>query len=167
MGDFQERKRHKNINTYFRWLPGWGGALDQVARGQTLMRRVGNPRFSCGYPAGRIGDRGDRGIVYVPNVYAPFWPLTLLGRSRLLLSLPPWFVLLEVVSPELVPDALSLSLKHILLYLIGCYVVLILCELLFLAMRKGPARGKTNQVEKGGKTQKKRFENGHGNLGAR
>ena len=25
-----------------------------------------------GYPAGRIGDRGDREIVYVPNVYVPF-----------------------------------------------------------------------------------------------
>ena len=24
------------------------------------------------YPAGRIGDRGDREIVYVPNVYVPF-----------------------------------------------------------------------------------------------
>ena len=25
-----------------------------------------------GYPAGRIGDQGDREIVYVPNVYVPF-----------------------------------------------------------------------------------------------
>ena len=25
-----------------------------------------------GFPAGRIGDRGDRQIVYVPNVYVPF-----------------------------------------------------------------------------------------------
>ena len=25
-----------------------------------------------GYPAGRIGDRGDREIVHVPNVYVPF-----------------------------------------------------------------------------------------------
>ena len=25
-----------------------------------------------GFPAGRIGDRGDREIVYVPNVYVPF-----------------------------------------------------------------------------------------------
>ena len=25
-----------------------------------------------GYPAGRIGDRGDREIAYVPNVYVPF-----------------------------------------------------------------------------------------------
>ena len=28
--------------------------------------------FSSGYPAGRIGDRGDREIVSVPNVYVPF-----------------------------------------------------------------------------------------------
>ena len=28
-----------------------------------------------GYPAGRIGDQGDREIVYVPNVYVPFRPL--------------------------------------------------------------------------------------------
>ena len=29
-------------------------------------------REDLGYPAGRIGDRGDREIVYVPDVYVPF-----------------------------------------------------------------------------------------------
>ena len=31
-----------------------------------------NITFSSGYSAGRIGDRGDREIVYVPNVFVPF-----------------------------------------------------------------------------------------------
>ena len=32
----------------------------------------GYPAGRIGYLAGRIGDRGDREIVYVPNVYVPF-----------------------------------------------------------------------------------------------
>ena len=34
-----------------------------------------------GFPAGRIGDRGDREIVYVPNVYVPFLALTIRGHG--------------------------------------------------------------------------------------
>ena len=34
--------------------------------------RPGTRPRGSGYPAGRIGDRGDREIVYVPNVYVPF-----------------------------------------------------------------------------------------------
>ena len=51
--------------------------------------RPGTRPGGIGYPAGRIGDRGDREIVYVPNVYVPFpaprfrckipWPLYLPG----------------------------------------------------------------------------------------
>ena len=34
--------------------------------------RPGTQPGGIGFPAGRIGDRGDREIVYVPNVYVPF-----------------------------------------------------------------------------------------------
>ena len=86
----QERKRHININKFFRdcarggGLPtGWPGVSRPVARGQKFMCCVRNPRSisifvrvpgreDIGYPAGRICDRGDREIVYVPNVYVPF-----------------------------------------------------------------------------------------------
>ena len=34
--------------------------------------RPGTRPGGLGFPAGRIGDRGDREIVYVPNVYVPF-----------------------------------------------------------------------------------------------
>ena len=34
--------------------------------------RPGTRPGGFGCPAGRIGDRGDREIVYVPNVYVPF-----------------------------------------------------------------------------------------------
>ena len=52
-----------------------GGSPDRVARGQLFICCVRNPRninISSGHPAGRIGDRGDREIVHVPNVYGPF-----------------------------------------------------------------------------------------------
>ena len=72
--------------------PGWGGISRPCDQGspdrwpwpgvKSLCAVCGNPRnitFSSGcpagrigYPAGRIGDRGDREIVYVPNVYVPF-----------------------------------------------------------------------------------------------
>ena len=32
------------------------------------------------HPAGRIGDRGDREILYVPNVYVPF-PASISGQD--------------------------------------------------------------------------------------
>ena len=34
--------------------------------------RPGTRPGGIGFPAGRVGDWGDREIVYVPNVYAPF-----------------------------------------------------------------------------------------------
>ena len=54
-----------------------------MARGQSFMCCVRNPRKTNVfvrvpsredgvYPARRIGDRGDREIVYVPIVYVPF-----------------------------------------------------------------------------------------------
>ena len=63
--------------------PGGGGVSRPVARGQQVYVLCAEPkehkRFrpgtrpgGIGFPAGRIGDRGDREIVYVPNVYVPF-----------------------------------------------------------------------------------------------
>ena len=60
-----------------------GGSPDRVEGGLptggqgskglcAVCRTQGTETFSSGYPAGRIGDRGDREIVYVPNVYVPF-----------------------------------------------------------------------------------------------
>ena len=43
--------------------------------------RPGTRPVGIGFPAGRIGDRGDREIVYVPNVYVPFPAPTLLSSS--------------------------------------------------------------------------------------
>ena len=40
----EERKRHTNIHNFVRWLPGWGGSPDQVARGQMFMCCVWKPR---------------------------------------------------------------------------------------------------------------------------
>ena len=87
----QERKRHININKFSRWLPGrGGGSPDRVGGGlptggqgskvyvlcaepkEHKHFRPGTRLGGIGFPAGRIGDRGDRGIVYVPNVYVPF-----------------------------------------------------------------------------------------------
>ena len=63
----QERKRHININKFFRWLPGWGGwSPDRVARGlptggqgSKVYVLCAEPKehkhFRPGYPAGRIG----------------------------------------------------------------------------------------------------------------
>ena len=42
--------------------------------------RPGARPGGVGFPAGRIGDRGDREIVYVPNVYVPF-PAPKSGRK--------------------------------------------------------------------------------------
>ena len=47
--------------------------------------RPGTQPGGIGYPAGRIGDRGDREIVYVPNVYVPF-PAPNKGQLMLLLT---------------------------------------------------------------------------------
>ena len=86
----QERKRHININKFFRWLPGWGGVSRPGGQGSpdrwpgvkslcgvcgtqgTQTFSSGHPAGRIGYPTGSIGDRGDREIVYVPNVYVPF-----------------------------------------------------------------------------------------------
>ena len=61
--------------------PGGGGAPDRwpgvkslcaVCGTQGKHFRPGTRPGGFGYPAGRVGDRGDREIVYVPNVYVPF-----------------------------------------------------------------------------------------------
>ena len=67
-----------------------GGSPDRVARGLPTGGQGSKVYVLCaehkehkhfqpgtrpgrfGYPAGRIGDRGDREIVFVPNVYVPF-----------------------------------------------------------------------------------------------
>ena len=85
----QERKRHININSSGD-CPGGGGSPDRVARGlptggqgskvyvlcaepkEHKQIRQGTRPGGFGYPAGRIGDRADQEIVYVPNVYVPF-----------------------------------------------------------------------------------------------
>ena len=62
----QERKRHKNINKFFRLLPGWGGGLPTgwpevsrpVARGQEFMCCVRNPRNMNSFV--RVPGREDR-----------------------------------------------------------------------------------------------------------
>ena len=43
--------------------------------------RPGTRPGGIGFPAGRIGDRGDREILYVPNVYVPF-PAPIKGRKQ-------------------------------------------------------------------------------------
>ena len=87
----QERKRHININKFFRRLPGRGGGVSRPGGGglptggqgskvyvlcaepkEHKRFRPGSRPGGIGFPAGRIGDRGDREIVYVPNVYVPF-----------------------------------------------------------------------------------------------
>ena len=62
---------------------GWGGGLPTGGQGSKVYVLGAEPkehkRFrpgtrlgGIGFPARRIGDRGDREIVYVPNVYVPF-----------------------------------------------------------------------------------------------
>ena len=45
----------------------------------SIFVRVPAGEGRIGQPAGRIGDRGDQQIVYVPNVYVPFPPLFIRG----------------------------------------------------------------------------------------
>ena len=62
---------------------GWGGGLPTGGQGSKVYVLCTEPkehkRFrpgtrpgGIGFPAGRIGDRVDREIVYVPNVYVVF-----------------------------------------------------------------------------------------------
>ena len=73
---------------------GWGGGgLPTGGQGSKVYVLCAEPkehkRFrpgtrpgGIGFPAGRIGDRGDREIVYVPNVYVPFpAPTSAAGNS--------------------------------------------------------------------------------------
>ena len=75
------RKAHKHKQISSR--PGGGGGLPTGGQGSKVYVLCAEPkehkRFrpgawpgGIGFPAGRIGDRGDREIVYVPNVYVPF-----------------------------------------------------------------------------------------------
>ena len=77
--------------------PGGQGSPDRVARGlptggqgskvyvlcvepkEHKHFRPGARPGGLGYPARRIGDRGDREIVYVPDVYVPFPAILLTG----------------------------------------------------------------------------------------
>ena len=56
--------------------------------------RPGTRPGGFGYPAGRIGDRGDREIVCVPNVYVPF-----LAPSLRWSGIPHFFRQLQLPSP--------------------------------------------------------------------
>ena len=86
-----KEKAHKHKQIFpvtARWgggLPtGWGGGgLPTGGQGSKVYVLCAEPKehkhFRPGtrpggflFPAGRIGDLGDREIVYVPNVYAPF-----------------------------------------------------------------------------------------------
>ena len=46
--------------------------------------RPGTRPGGIGFPAGRIGDQGDREIVYVPSVYVPFPAPTLRLELKLI-----------------------------------------------------------------------------------
>ena len=63
--------------------PGWPGVSRPVARGPKVYVLCAEPKEhkhfrpgtrpgGFGYPAGRIGDRGDQEIGDVPNVFVPF-----------------------------------------------------------------------------------------------
>ena len=88
-----KEKAHKHKEMFPGDCPGGGGSPDRVGRGlptggqgskiyvlcaepkEHKQFRPGTRPGGVGYPAGRIGDRGDREIVYVPNVYVLFRPL--------------------------------------------------------------------------------------------
>ena len=76
-----------------------GGGLPTGGQGSKVYVLCAEPkehkRFRPGtrpggirFPAGRIGDRGDREIVYVPNVYVPFLVPIYAGKLRADLSFP-------------------------------------------------------------------------------
>ena len=46
--------------------------------------RPGTRPGGIGFPAGRIGDRGDREIVYAPNVYVPFPAPSMLDERQII-----------------------------------------------------------------------------------
>ena len=76
-----------NINTFSWWLLGWGGlptGWPGAKRLCDVCGTQGTETLSSGHPACRIGDQGDREIVYVPNVYVPF----LAPRMRHFLNQP-------------------------------------------------------------------------------
>ena len=95
----QDRRRHININKFFGDCPGGGGVsrpggggLPTGGQGSKVYVLCAEPkehkRFrpgtrpgGIGFPAGRIGDRGDREIVYVQIVDVPFLaPSNAVGR---------------------------------------------------------------------------------------
>ena len=85
-----KEKAHKHKQIFTVTARVGGGSPNRVARGlptggqgskvyvlcaapkEHKHFRPGTRPGGFGYPVGRIGDRGDREIVYVPNVYAPF-----------------------------------------------------------------------------------------------
>ena len=87
----EKAHKHKQISPVIAQagggLPtGWGGGLPTGGQGSKVYVLCAEPkehkRFrpgtrpgGIGFPAGRIGDRGDREIVNVPNVYVPLYKL--------------------------------------------------------------------------------------------
>ena len=90
---------------------------------------------------------------------------TFVWRFRFPVSLPPSIVLLDVIEPELASEApFSQAHSYLSHWMLCCSLVallaLILCEGLFLPMRKGAVRGKTNQGEQGGEPKRKGSKTG-------
>ena len=81
----EKAHKHKQVCPVTAWvggvLPtGWPGVkcLCAVCGSQETYVEI-----LSGYPAGRIGDRGDREIVYVPNVYVPFLAPMSMGNYQI------------------------------------------------------------------------------------
>ena len=55
--------------------------------------RPGTQLGGIGFPAGRIGDQGDREIVYAPNVYVPFPAPNTPSAGHCSDTLPVWMVM--------------------------------------------------------------------------
>ena len=65
--------KHKQFCPGTAWVGGVPRPGGQGSNVYVLcVRSPRNITFSFGYPTGRIGDRGAREIVHVPNAYVPF-----------------------------------------------------------------------------------------------
>ena len=78
-----KEKAHKHKQIFPVTARAGGGGLPTGGQGSKVYVLCAEPKeHKCfrpgtrpggiGFPAGRIGDRGDREILYVPNVYVPF-----------------------------------------------------------------------------------------------
>ena len=97
----QERKRHININTFLRWLPGWGGSPDRVARGLPTGGQGSKVYVPCAEPKDinkhfvRVPGREDRW---------PGWPGNCLCAKCLCVSM------FQRTARRGFPDSFDLSL---------------------------------------------------------